>query len=445
MTAEVLLHILATLAAVVALGYGLGRICRRIGQPPVIGEMIAGILLGPSLLGAISPEAMHLLIPSKEQDPHRQVATALRVLSQLGVILYMFLVGLELDAGRLKDQARSALAISLTGIAVPFALGIALAYWLRPILSLEGVPFASFALFFGVALAITAFPVLARILADSGLARTELGILALGCAAADDAVAWCLLALAVGVAQAQVGGALLVGALAALFVLAMLAFVRPLLAKLMRHLDAQPGTPSFAVPGLFLLILISALATEGIGIHAVFGAFVLGAILPHGSRIAKDFAAKIDAPVTVLLLPAFFATTGMRMRIGLLDTWEDWLIAAAIALVASLGKFGGCAIAARLTGQTGRDSAALGALMNARGLMGLIVLDIGLEMGVISERLFAMLVLMALATTFATAPMLKLLKLRRSASTVPNPDGRVADGVVLVRHDRIEFGIARRQ
>ena len=445
MTAEVLLHVLATLAAVVSLGYALGRVCRWFGQPSVIGEMIAGILLGPSLLGAISPDAMHLLIPSAVQDPNRQVASALRVLSQLGVILYMFLVGLELDAGRLKDQARSAVAISLTGIAVPFALGIALAYWLQPTLSLDGVPFASFALFFGVALAITAFPVLARILADSGLARTELGILALGCAAADDAVAWCLLALAVGVAQAQVGGALLVGALAGLFVLVMLGVVRPLLAKLMRRLDAQPGTPSFAVPGLFLLILLSALATEVIGIHAVFGAFVLGAILPHGSRIANDFASKIRAPVTVLLLPAFFAIAGLRTRLGLLDGPENWLIAGAIILVATLGKFGGCAIAARLAGRSWRDSAALGALMNARGLMGLIVLDIGLEMGVISERLFSMLVLMALATTFATAPMLGLLKLRRSAAAIPDPDGRVPDGDVLIRHDRIELGVARGQ
>ena len=357
----------------------------------------------------------------------------------------MFLVGLELDAARLKNQARSALAISLTGIAVPFALGIAFAFWLHPHLSLAEVPFASFALFFGVALSITAFPVLARILDDFGLTRTGLGILALGCAAADDAVAWCLLALAVGVAQAQVGGALLTGALVGLFVLAMLAVVRPLLAKLMRHLDAQPGTPSFAVPGLFLLILLSALATEGIGIHAVFGAFVLGAVLPHGSRIAKDFAAKIHDPVTVLLLPAFFATTGLRTRLGLLSGWEDWLIAAAIILVATLGKFGGCAIAARLTGQSWRDSAALGALMNARGLMGLIVLDIGLEMGVISERLFSMLVLMALATTLATAPMLRLLKHGRSAPGVPYSDGRVAEGDGLVRQDRFELGMARGQ
>ncbi len=424
MTAEVLLHILATLAAVVALGYGLGRVCRRFGQPPVIGEMIAGILLGPSLLGAISPEAMHLLIPSAAQDPHRQVASSLKAISQLGVILYMFLVGLELDAGRVKEQIRSVFAISLIGIAVPFAFATALAVWLHPMLSHAGVPFASFALFLGVAMAITAFPVLARILADFDLGRTDLGILALGSAAVADVVAWCLLALVVGVAKSEADGALLVVALAGLFIAAMVAIVRPLLAKLMHPLDARPGPlPPYAITGTFLLILLSAFTTEWIGIHAVFGAFLLGAITPHGSRIAREFKAKLHDPATALLLPAFFATTGMRTEVGLLAGWEDWLAAVAIILVATLGKFGGTLLAARATGQTWRDSAALGSLMNARGLMGLIVLDIGLDLGVISPRLFAMLVLMAIATTLATSPMLKLLKPGQSAPPLPVTDG----------------------
>ncbi len=410
---DVFLHVLATLAAVLALGFVLGRICRRLGQPAVIGEMIAGILLGPSLLGAISPGAMHLLIPSVADDPHRHVPSALRAISQLGVVLYMFLVGLELDGSRLKSQARSAVAISLAGIALPFALGATLALWLYPTLAPESIPFSSFALFVGVAMSITAFPVLARILADFRLDRTALGILALGCAAVDDAIAWCLLAFVVGIAQAQVGGALIVGASAGLFVLAMLTVVRPLLKKWMDRLDARSGPmPPYAIAGLFLMILVSSFATEWIGIHAVFGAFLLGAVIPHGSRVAEEFAAKIRDPVTVLLLPAFFATTGMRTELGLLTGRADWLFALAIIAVATLGKFGGCAVAARLTGQTWRDSAALGALMNARGLMGLIVLDIGLEMGVISKTLFAMLVLMALATTLATAPVLRVLKMR---------------------------------
>ena len=408
-----LLHVLASLAAVLALGFILGRVCRRLGQPAVIGEMIAGILLGPSLLGAISPTAMHFLIPPVADDPHRQVPTALRAISQLGVVLYMFLVGLELDGPRLKTQARSAAAISIAGIAVPFSLGAALALWLYPGLAPEGVPFSGFALFVGVAMSITAFPVLARILADFGLARSDVGVLALGSAAIADLIAWCLLAFVVGIAQAEVGGALIVGAWAGLFVLAMLTLVRPLVKKWMDRLDARSDpVPAYAITGLFLLILVSAFATEWIGIHAVFGAFLLGAVIPLGSRVAKEFAAKIHDPVTLLLLPAFFATTGMRTELGLLAAWEDWLYALAIVAVATLGKFGGCAVAARLTGQSWRDSAALGALMNARGLMGLIVLDIGLEMGVISKPLFAMLVLMALATTLSAAPVLNLLKLR---------------------------------
>ncbi len=411
---NLLVHVLATLAAVLALGFLLGRVCRSIGQPPVIGEVIAGILLGPSLLGAISPEAMRLLIPSEAEDPKKQVASALKAISQLGVILYMFLVGLELNGSRLKTQARSFVAISHAGIVVPFVLGAALALWLYPTLSHCGVPFTGFALFLGAAMAITAFPVLARILADSKLDRTDRGIVALGCAAADDVTAWCLLALVIGVAQAQIGSALLVCASAGVFILGMFLVARPLLKKITARLDAMPGPlPPYAVSGTFFLVLACAFGTEWIGVHAVFGAFLLGAVIPHGSRIAKEFTAKLHDPVTVLLLPAFFATAGMRTELGLLTGWLDWLFVAAIISVATLAKFGGTLLAARLTGQTWRDSAALGALMNTRGLMGLIVLDIGLEMGVITKTLFAMMVLMALATTLATAPLLKLLKVHR--------------------------------
>ena len=409
---NLVLHVLATLGTVIALGFVLGRLCRSIGQPPVIGEVIAGILLGPSLLGAISPDAMHLLIPSESEDPKRQVASALKAISQLGVILYMFLVGLELNGARLKNQAKSFIAISHASIVVPFVLGAALALWLYPTLSHDGVPFTSFALFLGVALSITAFPVLARILADSKLDRTDLGIVALGCAAADDVTAWCLLALVVGVAEAKLGSALIVGAAAGLFILGMFTVARPLLKRLTQHLDARPGPlPPYAVSGTFFLVLACAFGTEWIGVHAVFGAFLLGAVIPHESRIAREFTAKLHDPVTVLLLPAFFAMTGMRTELGLLTDWHDWLFVVAIIFVATLGKFGGTFAAARVTGQSWRDSAALGALMNTRGLMGLIVLDIGLEMGVISKTLFAMMVLMALATTLATAPVLKRLKL----------------------------------
>lgn len=405
---DVVQHVLTTLAAVIILGYLLARAFRYLGQPPVIGEVVAGIVLGPSLLGAISPDAMHLLIPSAAQDPKGQVTAALRAISQVGVVLYMFLVGLELNAATLKHKAHSAVAISHTSIVVPFVLGALLALWLYPNVSHSGVPFTSFALFMGAALSVTAFPVLARILADRGLDKSEVGVVALGCAAADDVTAWCLLALVVGVAQAVVGEALIVCGMALTFILLMFVVVRPIAARVVHHWDQGP-LPSGAVPAVFAAVLLSALTTEIIGIHAVFGAFLLGAVIPHDCGVAKEFTRKFKDLVTVLLLPAFFALTGLRTSIGLVDGWQQWLMCLTIIAVATLGKFGGTFVAARLTGYSPRIAAALGAMMNTRGLMGLIVLDIGFQMGVISETLFAMMVLMALVTTMMTAPLLKRL------------------------------------
>jgi Kef-type K+ transport system membrane component KefB len=406
---DVILHVVATLAAVIALGFTLGRVLRAVGQPPVIGEVVAGILLGPSLLGAVSPEAMHLLIPSAATDPHGQVAAALQAVSELGVILYMFLVGLELNAGRLKHQAQAALAIAHASIMAPFVLGAAIALGLYPVYSSADVSFTSFALFLGAAMAVTAFPVLARILTDRGLERTELGIVALGCAAADDVTAWCLLAVVVGVARSAVGNAgwVIGGAIA--FIAFMFLVARPLLKRATRSLDArhEPLSP-LAVSGTFLGLLLCSLTTEAIGIHAVFGAFLMGAVLPHDGQIAREFATKLKDLVTILLLPAFFASTGMRTQINLMSGWADCMWCGAIILVATVGKFGGTLVAARLNGLSWRYSTALGALMNTRGLMGLIVLNIGLDLGVISPKLFAMMVVMAVVTTVATAPLLRL-------------------------------------
>ena len=273
----------------------------------MIGEVIAGILLGPSLLGAISPEALHLLIPSPASDPQGQVPAALKAVSQLGVILYMFLVGLELNATRLARRAHAAVAVSHASIVVPFVLGSVLALGLYPIFSHDGVPFTSFALFMGVAMAITAFPVLARILTDRGLDKTELGGIALGCAAADDVTAWCLLALVVGVAQADLSAAAWVIGGAIGFIAFMFLVVRPLLRASIRVWDNQPGAlPPLAVAGTFVAVLLAALTTEAIGIHAVFGAFLLGAVIPHDSRIAREFTTKLketgDGPVVAGLL-----------------------------------------------------------------------------------------------------------------------------------------------
>jgi Kef-type K+ transport system membrane component KefB len=407
---DVVLHVLCTLATVILLGALLGRVCKYIGQPPVIGEVIAGLTLGPSLLGAISPDAMHLLIPTQAHDPSGAVATSLKVIAQLGVILYMFLVGLELNAAQLKNKAHAAVAISHASIVVPFALGAILSLWLYPLLSDRSVPFVSFSLFLGVAMSITAFPVLARILTDRNLQNTPVGTVALSCAAADDVTAWCLLSLVVGVAKAEVGNAGFVvgGAIAVISVMFFMA--RPLLIRYAKHVDrSKDGLPAYAIASVYVMILSAAAITECIGIHAIFGAFLLGVVIPSESGLANSFLSKLKEPVTVLLLPAFFAYTGMRTEIGLLTDWSQWLVCWVIILVATLGKFGGTLLAARYAGESWRDASILGMLMNTRGLMELIVLNIGLDLGVISPTLFAMMVIMALATTIITSPALQWL------------------------------------
>ena len=395
---DVLVHVLIALVAVIAVGQLLARLFAFVQQPPVIGEVIAGILLGPSLIGV---RASAWILPPK-------VAPFLGVISQLGVILYMFIVGLELNAGLIKGRAKAAVATSHASILVPFLLGSLLALILYPRLSTSDVPFTNFALFVGVAMSITAFPVLARILTDLSLTRTELGVVAISCAATDDVTAWCLLAFVVGVAQAQLGKGLIVVAGTVAYIAAMLFIVRPLVVRLARHPSAIRLSRT-AAGIVFVMLLASALATELIGIHAIFGAFLLGALVPHDSDFARDFARRTEQIVTVLLLPAFFALTGMRTRIDLLTGVGPWLLCGVIILVATIGKFGGTFAAARLTGLGWRDAAALGALMNTRGLMELIVLNIGLDLGVISPTLFAMMVLMALATTMLTSPVVRSL------------------------------------
>lgn len=399
-TGHALFHVLLALAAVIGLGQLLGRAFRFIGQPPVIGEVVAGILLGPSLLGRLSPDAMSFLLPP-DAAPH------LGIVAQLGAVLYMFIVGLELNTGQLRTIAQSVLAVSHLSIVLPFALGTALALWLYPALSNNSVPFTSFALFVGVAMAITAFPVLARILTDRGIDKTALGVTALGAAAVGDVTAWCLLALVVGVAKAQVGDALLVILWSALFVGGMVVLVRPLVAAYVRRKgDSPPSRGTIAI--VIIGVLLAALTTEAVGVHAVFGAFLLGALIPHDSRLARDIGRKLYDVVTVLLLPAFFAYTGLRTQIGLVSSAAEWGMCAAIVLVATAGKFGGAFLAARATGHGWRAAGAVGSLMNTRGLMELIVLNIGLDLGVISPTLFAMMVVMALVTTMATGPALRV-------------------------------------
>ena len=402
---DILLHVLGALVAILLLGRWLGKMFVHFGQPRVIGEIVAGIMLGPSLLGWISPAAMNFVLP-------REVGPYLGIIAQIGVILYMFLVGLDFNAGLLRSRAHATVAISHASIICPFVLGAILALWLYPHLAPAGVPFTSFALFMGVAMSITAFPVLARILTDRRIENTELGVVALSCAAADDVTAWCLLAFVVGVAQAKLGGAVLTVILAILFIAFMLLVIRPLAIRFLGH-RAEKQPPRRMAVWVLVALLLSALAAEWIGIHAIFGAFLLGAIIPHDSDVALDFRHKLEDIVKILLLPAFFAYTGMRTQIGLVSGAEAWIFTAVIILVATLGKFGGSLVAARCTGLDWNLSAALGILMNTRGLMELIVLNIGLELGVISPKLFAMMVIMALVTTLATTPVLHFLTTAR--------------------------------
>lgn len=407
---DVLFRVLVALVAVMVTGQVLGRVFTHIGQPPVIGEVIAGILLGPSLIGEA---ASAVILPAA-------VAPFLGVIAQLGVILYMFMVGLELNGELLRRRAHATVAVSHASIVVPFVLGSLLALMLYPRLSNDAVPFTSFALFMGVAMSITAFPVLARILTDRGMTRSALGVVALSCAATDDVTAWCLLAFVVGIAQAQVGGALLVVAATVAYIAVMLLVVGPILRRTIARWDAAPLSRGTA--GIVLCaLLVSTLTTEWIGIHAIFGAFLLGALIPHDSRIAQSFVRQLEHVVTILFLPAFFAFTGMRTRIDLVSGLDEWLICGLIIVVATVGKFGGTFVAARLTGLDARTAAALGTLMNTRGLMELVVLNIGLDMGVISTNVFSMMVLMALVTTVTTSPVLKALVPSASAAAIRPP------------------------
>lgn len=399
---DLLFHLLLALAAVMALGRVMGELFKRIGQAPVIGEVVAGIMLGPSLLGWIFPSAGAYLLPAS-------VAPLLGTVAQLGVILYMFQVGLELNAAEFKGRGHATIAISHSSIIIPFVLGVMLALWLYPRFSSSDVGFSAFSLFMGVAMSITAFPVLARILSDSGMNKTPLGAIALACAAVDDATAWCLLALVVGVAKADLQSAVPVFLGLSAFVALMIFVLRPLiLGYAARH--SKPPLSQNAVALVLLCVLLSALSTELIGVHAIFGAFLLGVLIPHDSAIAREFEGKLKDVVAVLLLPAFFAFSGMRTQIGLLQGADQWLACLLIIAVATLGKFGGAFLAARFSGMGNRDASALGILMNTRGLVELIVLNIGLDLKIISPTLYAMMVLMALATTMATAPALKILR-----------------------------------
>lgn len=411
-SAEIFWHLLLALLAVVTVGRLLGMLFRYFGQPPVIGEVIAGILLGPSFLGWIWPEAYQYILPGS-------VEPYLGVIAQIGVVLYMFIVGLDLNMEWIRNRIHTTVAISHAGIVVPFLLGSAFALFLYPRVGTHDVPFTDFALFLGLAMSITAFPVLARILSDSKLTRTELGTLALACASIDDVTAWCLLAFVAGVVQTSGQNAFLIAGLTVLFILFVFFVVRPLALRYISTKQEHPPEGLIAVA--LISMLASALITEAIGIHAIFGAFLLGAIIPQDSALAHALTQRIKDLITILLLPAFFAFTGMRTEITLVSSAYQWLICGLIILVATAGKFGGTLFAAKLTGVGWRYAAALGVLMNTRGLMELIVLNVGLELGVLSQKLYTMMVLMALVTTVMTTPILKRILFSRESRLKREP------------------------
>ncbi|HEY6556271.1 MAG TPA: cation:proton antiporter [Polyangiaceae bacterium] len=378
-----------------------GVFAKRLRQPMVIAEITAGIALGPSLLGWLFPGFSAAVFPTSSLG-------TLSLMSQIGLLLFMFLVGLEFDAKLLRGRGRASIAISHTSIVVPFGLGSLLALYLYPRVSNGSIPFSSFTLFMGVAMSITAFPVLARILVERRLLRTKVGAITIACAAVDDVTAWCILAFVVSIVRfTGVGDAIRTSLMAVAYIAIMLVLIRPLLARLADRARNREGLTQNLVAATLMLVLLSSWATELIGIHALFGAFILGAVIPKEHGFAQELAGKLEDVVVVLLLPLFFAYSGLRTQIGLLDSPGAWGLCGLIILVACVGKFGGSAIAARLTGMPWREASALGILMNTRGLMELIVLNIGLDLGVISPTLFTMMVLMALVTTFMTTPLLE--------------------------------------
>jgi Kef-type K+ transport system membrane component KefB len=395
--------LLAQIITIIIVARFFGWICSKIGQPTVIGEIIAGIVLGPSLVGMYFPEFSKALFPT-------QSLGNLQFLSQIGLILFMFMVGMELDLKALKNRAHAAVVISHASIILPFALGMGLAYFIYQTFAPEGAQFLSFGLFIGIAMSITAFPVLARIVQERGIHKTRLGAIVITCAAVDDITAWCLLAAVIAIVKAgSFVSALYTIAIAIGYVFVMIKIVGPFLNRVGELYPSRENMSKQVVAIFFLTLILSAYATEVIGIHALFGAFMAGTIMPENTKFRNILTEKVEDVALVLLLPLFFVFTGLRTEIGLINDPYLWKITGLIILVAIVGKFVGSALAAKFVGQNWHDSLTIGALMNTRGLVELVVLNIGYDLGILSPQVFSMMVIMALVTTFMTAPVLDLI------------------------------------
>lgn len=413
-----------------------GWIFRKIGQPSVIGEIIAGIVLGPSLFGMYFPDMKEALFPVASLGN-------LQLLSQIGLILFMFVIGMELDLKVLKNKANEAVVISHASIVIPFALGIGLSYYIYHQFAPPGIEFLSFSLFMGIAMSITAFPVLARIVQERGIHKTRLGTIVITCAAADDITAWCILAVVIAIVKAgSFVSSLYVIGLAFVYVLTMLFVVKPFL-KRVGDLYAKKSNIKKSVVAIFLLTLIvSSYLSEIIGIHALFGAFLMGAIMPDIAKFRNVFIDKVEDVSVILLLPLFFVFTGLRTEIGLINDAYLWKVTGCIIAVAVVGKFIGSALAAKFVGQNWRDSLTIGALMNTRGLMELVVLNIGYELGVLSPKVFTMMVIMALVTTFMTGPALDIINFifKTKDGIIPSEVKNRSDFNILISFGNNEKG-----
>ncbi len=422
----VLLPILVQLTIVILAARIFAILFRRLRQPSVVGEIAAGIILGPSVLGWLFPgifqaifhPRVHGLSPELGQVLLHWILTTF---SEIGLILLLFFIGLEFDFGHLRWHGRSALAVSLGGMIAPFVLGLGLAAFMHPHVAAD-IPFLGFLLFFATALSITAIPILGRMMMELNISRTRLGAVTIAAAAADDAVGWILLAAVATIVQSQfeIGSVLLMIAQTAGFALAMVFVARPLLVRgttlALRAGDGDLSLTGLAV--LLALIFACAIVTNLIGVFAVFGAFILGAILSdrHDLRVAVN--RRLRDFVSAFFLPLYFAYTGLRTNIGSLESLPLWLLCGAVTVAAILGKLGGCALAARATGSSWRDAGCIGTLMNTRALMALIVINLGKNLGVIPNSVFCMLILMALATTIMTTPI--LLRLMRGTELEPH-------------------------
>lgn len=392
--------LLLQITIILLASYCVGWLLSKFRQPQVVGEMVAGILLGPSLLGWVAPNLSAALFPPES-------LSLLYALSQVGLLLFMFLVGLELDTKKLRQLGPVAIVVSHTSIVVPFVLGALLAFVLYPRMADVGTSFTGFVLFMGAAMSVTAFPVLARILSERNLLGTRLGTLTIACAAVDDVTAWCLLAAIIAIVRSNLGHLPMWLMLAGFAVYLGLMFfaLRPVAMHLVaKHWTNRVSNQSIAL--LLLCMLASSWVTEWLGIHALFGAFFAGVMMPKEKAFTEDVRKKLRPLVVVFLVPLFFAFTGLRTSIGLISGSEMVVYCAMVFFVAVAGKFGGSMLAARVMGTPWREAAAIGILMNTRGLIELVILNIGLDVGILPRPLFSMMVLMAVGTTVMTTPLL---------------------------------------